>query len=170
MNTIAIYPGSFDPVTLGHLDIISRSVKLFDRLIVAVAESTNKDNTLFSSIERVEMIRQSILENKRLSGILEDKIVVCSFSGLLMRFSEKNEVRTIVRGIRVSSDFEYEFQMACANKRLNPEIETLFLPSAENMHFISARFVKQIARLGGDVSSMTSNVVVRALCEKFFHN
>lgn len=149
----AICPGSFDPVTIGHLDIINRASKIFDRVVVAVLHNPRK-SAVFSDTERVEMI-------KSVTGHLTNVEVICH-DGLLADLAEKLNANVIVKGLRAVSDFEYEFQMALANRKLNPEVETMFLTtSAENM-FLSSSVVKQIASFGGDISSF----VPEALCEK----
>ncbi len=149
----AICPGSFDPVTIGHLDIINRASKIFDRVVVAVLHNPRK-SAVFSDTERVEMI-------KSVTGHLSNVEVICH-DGLLADLAEKLGANVIVKGLRAVSDFEYEFQMALANRKLNPEVETMFLTtSAENM-FLSSSVVKQIASFGGDISSF----VPEDLCEK----
>lgn len=145
----AVYPGTFDPITLGHLDIIKRSALLFDHLIVAVADNAKK-NTLFSKKDRVEMIKKEIVDN----GIAN--VSVQELSGLLVHFTEKKRANAIVRGLRAVADFEYEFQMSFVNKKMAPSIETIFFPATENVHYISSSFVKEVARLQGDVKNLVS--------------
>jgi pantetheine-phosphate adenylyltransferase len=157
---IAIYPGTFDPITFGHLDIIKRASLLFDKLIVASAKDSNK-NPLFSLDERVELINQEIHDNK-----LQDKVIVMKFEGLLVDFAKKNQAQIIIRGLRAVSDFEYEFQMFGMNSKLEPSIQTIFLPASENHHFIASKLVKEIARLGGDISKFVSSNVLLALKQK----
>jgi len=157
---IAIYPGTFDPITFGHLDIIKRASLLFDKLIVASAKDSNK-NPLFSLDERVELINQEIHYNK-----LQDKVIVMKFEGLLVDFAKKNQAQIIIRGLRAVSDFEYEFQMFGMNSKLEPSIQTIFLPASENHHFIASKLVKEIARLGGDISKFVSSNVLVALKHK----
>jgi len=157
---IAIYPGTFDPITFGHLDIIKRASLLFDKLIVASAKDSNK-NPLFSLDERVELINQEIHDNK-----LQDKVIVMKFEGLLVDFAKKNQAQIIIRGLRAVSDFEYEFQMFGMNSKLEPSIQTIFLPASENHHFIASKLVKEIARLGGDISQFVSSDVLTALKKK----
>lgn len=187
---IAVYPGTFDPVTYGHLDIIRRSVRLFDKLIVGVAVNSGK-GPLFSPEERKDLIQGAIREDnlnflkKRentastLISKLEKKqplslqdwaylpIEVKIFDNLLMDFVIEQGANAIVRGIRAVSDFEYEFQMAGMNSRLNPEVETLFLPASEKQHFIASRLVKEIACLGGDISSFVPAKVNTSLLKKY---
>jgi pantetheine-phosphate adenylyltransferase len=141
---VALYPGSFDPLTNGHLDILSRARRLADRVVVAILENDSK-TPLFSVAERIEMIREIVGD--------DPATPVRSFSGLLVDFARDMGATLIVRGLRAVSDFDYEFQMAGMNHRLDPEIETVFLMASETHQFISSRFVKEIARLGGDVSS-----------------
>jgi pantetheine-phosphate adenylyltransferase len=154
----AIYPGTFDPVTVGHMDIISRALNVADRLVIGVALDTGKA-PIFSLDDRAKLVEHEI---KQL-GPEAKRVSVKPFSGLLVNFAEEVKANIIIRGIRAVSDFEYEFQMACMNARMKPNIETVFLTASENTHFISSRFVKQIARLGGDVSPFVSGNVVKAL-------
>ena len=155
---IALYPGSFDPPTNGHLSIIQRGLKMFDGLIVAVLKNPAKD-ALFSVEERVQLLREA------LKG--DDRVQVKTFSGLLVNFAEEEGVNTVLRGLRAVSDFEYEFQMAGMNTRLNPRVETLFLMASERNQFIASRFVKEIARLGGDISSFVPQAVNQRVRRKF---
>ncbi len=163
MNRIAIYPGSFDPITFGHLDIIKRAADLFDDVIVAVAKNNQKD-ALFSTSERLEMIKEEI------KNLKNSRIIVEEFDGLLVKFAQQKNSKIIIRGLRAVSDFEYEFQMFGANAKLNPNVQTIFLPASENNHFIASRFVKEIARLDGDVSGFVSAHVAKKLHEKISHN
>ncbi len=149
---IGIYPGTFDPITFGHLDIIQRASRVVDRLIVSVAQNVGK-GPLFSIDERVAMAANDIAGLKIANGV---EIEVRSFDILLMHYAEACGANVIIRGLRAISDFEYEFQMAGMNARLNPGIETLFLMASERCQFISSRFVKEIGRLGGDISSFVS--------------
>jgi len=154
---IAIYPGSFDPLTNGHLDVIQRAAKLFDRIIVAVARSESK-NPLFTLDERVEMVSKSL-------GHLQN-VEADSFQGLLVEYVERRSAQAVIRGLRAVSDFEFEFQMALMNRKLNERIETIFMMPKDTYTFISSRIVKEIARLGGDVSSFVPAHVRVALSEK----
>lgn len=158
----AIYPGTFDPVTVGHVDIISRAINVVDRLVVGVALDTGKD-PIFGVEQRAQLVEHEI---KQL-GADAKRVKVKPFSGLLVNFAEESGANVVIRGIRAVSDFEYEFQMACMNARMKPNIETVFLTASENTHFISSRFVKQIARLGGDVSPFVSANVVKALKQHY---
>lgn len=146
---VGIYPGTFDPVTNGHIDIISRAAKVVDRLVVGVAENAGK-GPLFPLAERVELVRA---ETDGIAARTGTVIEVTSFTGLLIDFARQFHAGVIVRGLRVVSDFDYELQMAGMNHRLDSAIETVFLMATERHQFISSRFVKEIATLGGDVSS-----------------
>jgi len=159
----AIYPGTFDPITVGHLDIIKRALHVADRLVVAVALDTGKE-PVFDLAMRGQLVEHDLLETL---GKEAHRVDVRLFSGLLVNFAEEMGANLIIRGIRAVSDFEYEFQMACMNTRLKPDMETVFLTASEDTHFISSRFVKQIARLGGDVSSFVSHNVAQHLRAHF---
>lgn len=155
-NRIAVYPGTFDPITLGHEDIVRRAANLFDEVIVAVAGSTNK-STLFSLDERVALA-QSLFSSPN--------IKVVGFSGLLMQFVQDQGAQMVIRGLRAASDFEYEFQLAGMNRKLYPKLETLFLTPAEQYMFVSSSLVREVARLGGDVDQFVSPVVESAIRKK----
>jgi pantetheine-phosphate adenylyltransferase len=146
---IGIYPGTFDPVTNGHLDVIGRAARILDKLVVGVAVNIGK-GPLFPLEERVELVRA---ETAAIAARTGTEIVVTPFSGLLIGFAQETGAQMIVRGLRAVSDFDYEFQMAGMNHRLDPEVETVFLMASETNQFISSRFVKEIARLGGDITS-----------------
>ena len=158
-----IYPGTFDPITNGHTDIIRRAVKVVDRLVIGVARNDGK-GPLFATDERVEIVRDEIahLEN----GDAE-RIEVRAFDSLLVNFAQAVGATVVIRGLRAVSDFEYEFQMAGMNARLNPEIETVFLMASDRFQFISSRFVKEIGALGGDVSHFVSPRVAMRLSDRF---
>lgn len=161
---VGLYPGTFDPITNGHMDIITRAgLHVVDRLVVAVAKNIGK-GPMFTLEERVELVQQEIAHADR---ALADKVEVISFDGLLMHFAEKTGANVIIRGLRAVSDFEYEFQMAGMNARLNRDIDTVFLMASERQQFISSRFVKEIGLLGGDVSHFVSPRVVAALEAKY---
>jgi len=157
MNHIAVYPGTFDPITLGHEDQVRRAARLFDRVILAVADSRAK-RPFFALDERVDMAR----------AVLQDvpNIEVTGFSGLLMKFVQERGARVVVRGLRAVSDFEYEFQLAGMNRGLYPEVETVFLTPGERFMFISATIVREISVLGGDVSKFVPAVVAERLGAK----
>jgi pantetheine-phosphate adenylyltransferase len=160
----AIYPGTFDPITFGHLDIIKRALNIVDRLIIGVAID-NAKNPLFSLEERIELTKKEVeVFNKN-----NKKVEVVGFGGLLVEFAKKNQSNLIIRGLRAVSDFEYEFQMSGMNSKLNPEIQTIFLPASESTHFTASRMVKEISRLGGDVSSFVSKNIESEL-QKAFEN
>ncbi len=158
---IGLYPGSFDPITNGHLDIIQRASKIVDLLVIGVAENKKKEH-LFSMKERRELIEKIILKNKKGLGVVK----VMAFDDLLMKFAEKLKAKIIIRGLRAISDFDYEFQMTGMNARLNSKIETVFLMASEKHQFISSRFVKEIFLLKGDVSSFIPRTVHIALNKK----
>ncbi len=154
----AVYPGSFDPVTNGHLDVIERASRLFDEVIVAVAVNSEKTG-LFSFEERVELLQRA------LGGI--PNVSVTRFDGLLVDFARSRSAQVVIRGLRAVSDFEFEFQMALMNRKLEPEIETVFLMPREDYTYLSSRIVKEIARLGGAVGAFVPDFVAAALREKF---
>jgi len=157
MKRVAVYPGSFDPVTKGHEDLIRRSLEFVDQLIVAVAVNTAKQ-PLFSLEERVALIRQAVPDKR---------VEVQSFDGLLAEFAKKVGAAVIVRGLRAVSDFEYEFQMALMNRNLAPAIETVFLVPAFDLTYLSSSLVREVARFGGDVSQLVDPAVQQALKRKF---
>ncbi|MBC6496982.1 MAG: pantetheine-phosphate adenylyltransferase [Alphaproteobacteria bacterium GM7ARS4] len=162
----AIYPGTFDPVTKGHVDIAMRACRLFDEVIFAVARGFKK-KTLFSDVERVSMVRHEI-ETLTHGGMIDEGrcVTVVSFDGLLVDFAKQQGTHTIVRGLRAISDFEYELTMASANARLNSHIDTLFLMACEEQHFTSSRLVREIAALQGDVLPFVSSHVAMCLQKK----
>jgi pantetheine-phosphate adenylyltransferase len=157
MNRIAVYPGSFDPITKGHEDLIHRSLGFVDRMVVAVAVNVAKQ-PLFSFEERVELIRECVPDKR---------VQVQSFDGLLVDFAKKVNATVIVRGLRAVSDFEYEFQMALMNRNLGPDIETVFLVPAFDLTYLSSSLVREVARFGGDVSALVHPAVQKALKRKF---
>lgn len=155
-DVVAIYPGSFDPVTLGHEDIARRSLRLVDRLIIAVAETaTQSKSGLFTVEERLDLLKEIFDGQKRVECV--------SFSGLLMDLSREREAHCVIRGLRAVSDFEYEFQMAQMNRELYDEVETVFLTPDTPFSFLSASLVREVAALGGDISSFVSEPVLRAM-------
>jgi|TARA_B100002051_G_C16659489_1_gene598343 pantetheine-phosphate adenylyltransferase len=159
-DKLAVYPGTFDPFTFGHLDIVRRSSKLFDRIIISVAENNSK-SALFNLDERIEIVSNVISNEKDL-----DKIEIKGFSGLLVDHVVDLGAVAVLRGLRALSDFEYEFQMAGINARLSNEFETIFLMASENQQFVASRFVKEIHSLGGDVSSFVPKIVMEHLEKK----
>jgi pantetheine-phosphate adenylyltransferase len=160
---VGIYPGTFDPVTIGHLDIISRATRIVDHLIVAVAVNAGK-GPMYSLDERVAMVSDSLAEFGGHNGA---RIEVVPFETLLINFALEQQASIIIRGLRAVSDFEYEFQMAGMNARLNKSVETVFLMASERSHFISSRFVKEIGRLGGDISAFVTPSVHARLLQRF---
>ena len=158
MSTLAVYPGSFDPLTNGHVDIISRGARMFDRIIVAILVNAEK-SPMFSMEERVEIAREVFKPHP--------KVEVDTFHGLLVDYVERKQAQVIVRGLRAVSDFEFEFQMALMNRKLAAEVETIFLMPKEDYTYLSSRIVKEIARLGGDVAAFVPGPVKEALMQKF---
>ena len=159
---IGLYPGTFDPITNGHMDIIKRAAGLVDRLIVAIAHNDGK-NPLFSTEDRVAMVEAEVAPMIRNGGRIE----VRSFNMLLLHFAVSVEAKLIIRGLRAVSDFEYEFQMAGMNAKINPDIETVFLMASDRNQFISSRFVKEIGRLGGDITHFVSPRVAQHVARHF---
>jgi len=160
---IGIYPGTFDPITNGHTDIIRRALHVVDKLVIGVARNDGK-GPLFSTDERVEIVRDEIAHLENGAG---NRVEVRPFATLLMHFAESVDASVIVRGLRAVSDFEYEFQMAGMNARLNPQIETVFLMATDRFQFISSRFVKEIGSLGGDISHFVSPRVASRLLDRY---
>ena len=156
---VAIYPGTFDPITKGHIDIIVRSIKFVDKLIIAVSNN-NKKNTLFKINERVEMVKE-VLQDEKISNVEVD-----SFDGLLMTYASKKNANIIIRGLRAVSDFEYEFQMTGMNYKLNPTIETIFLMSSDKYQLISSKLIKEINSLNGDISQFVPKAVEKKIIKK----
>ena len=155
---IAVYPGSFDPITLGHIDILTRGLELFDRVIVAIANNIEK-RSLFTVQEKMDLIRKSVNGNE---NVLND-----SFDGLLVDYVKKVNARFVIRGLRAMSDFEYEFQMASMNRNLNMGMDTIFMMTSKDYFFVSSRTVKEVAAFGGPVGAFVSEVVEKSLKEKF---
>jgi pantetheine-phosphate adenylyltransferase len=156
MTRVAIYPGSFDPVTNGHVDIIQRSLAIFDRVIVAIADNVRKA-PLFSIDERKAQVREAVPD---------PRMEVDAFTGLLVDYVQRKQARVVVRGLRALADFEYEFQLAHMNRRLAPAVETVFLMTGDRDFFVSSSLVKEVASLGGDLSGLVPEVVRRALQAK----
>jgi len=159
VSTIAVYPGSFDPITNGHVDIVRRSLKVFGRVIVAVLSNPNKDSSWFTPDERVAMIRETF----RAEG---ERVVADAFSGLLVDYAAAKGANVIVRGLRAVADFEYEFQMTMMNRHLKPQVETVFMMTGESHFYTSSRLVKEVVSLGGNVAGLLPDNVVPRLIER----
>ena len=163
MNKVAIYPGTFDQITYGHIDVIKKGLKLFDKIIVAVSDVENK-NYLFNAVERIKIVKKAIFSDLKLS---KKKVTVISFNTLTTDVCKKYKSNIILRGLRAVSDFEYEFQLAGMNRKLNNNIETLFLMSDVENQIISSRFVKEIVKLKGDIKKFTTKSTIKSLKEKY---
>ena len=163
MSKIAIYPGTFDPITYGHIDVIKKALKLFDKIVVGVSDVSSK-NYLFSSEERIEIVNKALFKDLNLN---KKKIKVMSFSSLTTDLCKKYKSNIILRGLRAVSDFEYEFQLAGMNRKLNQNIETIFLMSDVENQIISSRFVKEIVKLNGDIKKFTTKSTIKSLKEKY---
>ena len=163
MSKIAIYPGTFDPITFGHIDVIKKSLKLFDKIVVGVSDESNKDY-LFSSHERIEIVNKALFKDLKLN---RKKIKVVSFGSLTTDLCKKYKSNIILRGLRAVSDFEYEFQLAGMNRKLNQNIETIFLMSDVENQIISSRFVKEIVKLKGDIKKFTTKSTIKSLKDKY---
>ncbi|MGQ9508187.1 MAG: pantetheine-phosphate adenylyltransferase [Thermodesulfobacteriota bacterium] len=158
MGKVAIYPGSFDPLTYGHIDIVERALEIFDKVILAIAHDAEK-KPLFTVEERVEMAKAIFKDNP--------KVIVDSFKGLLVNYVEKTNAKVILRGLRATSDFEYEFHMASMNRSLSTHLDTIFMMTSKDYFFVSSRTIKEVARLGGVVEGLVPDFVSRKLKEKF---
>ena len=158
MNKTVLYPGTFDPITKGHMDLVERACCLFDKVVIAVAYNPNK-KPLFSLEERVSLVRDIFATN--------DQVEVKGFTGLLVDFAKENDAQAVLRGIRAVSDFEFEFQLANMNRHLNPKLESLFLTPSEKYSYISSSLVREVASLGGDISAFVDPSVGQALLRKF---
>ena len=163
MNKIAIYPGTFDPITYGHIDVIKKSLKVFDKIVVGVSDVSNK-NYLFNSEERINIVNKALFKDLNLDA---KKIIVVSFSSLTTDLCKKYKSNIILRGLRAVSDFEYEFQLAGMNRKLNNNIETIFLMSDVENQIISSRFVKEIVKLNGDIRKFTTKSTIKSLKDKY---
>ena len=163
MNKVAIYPGTFDPITYGHIDVIKKALKIFDKIVVGVSDVSNK-NYLFSSDERINIVNKALFKDLELN---KKKISVISFSSLTTDLCKKYKSNIILRGLRAVSDFEYEFQLAGMNRKLNNNIETIFLMSDVENQIISSRFVKEIVKLNGDIRKFTTKSTIKSLKDKY---
>ena len=163
MSKVAIYPGTFDPITFGHIDVIKKALKLFDKIIVAVSNGENK-NYLFNSSDRIEIVKKALFYDLKLN---KKKIIVISFTSLTTDLCKKHNSNIILRGLRAVSDFEYEFQLAGMNRKLNNNIETIFLMSDVENQIISSKFVKEIVKLKGDIKKFTTKSTIKSLKEKY---
>jgi len=163
MKKVAVYPGTFDPITFGHIDVIKKSLKLFERIVIAVSDGANK-NYLFNSDERIEIIKKALFKDLKLN---KSKIEIISFQSLTTDICKKYKSNIILRGLRAVSDFEYEFQLAGMNRKLNNNIETIFLMSDIENQIISSRFVKEIIKLKGDIRKFTTKSTIKSLKEKY---
>ena len=163
MNKVAIYPGTFDPITYGHIDVIKKALKLFDKIVVGVSNESNKDY-LFSSEERIDIVNRALFKDLKLN---KRKILVVPFSSLTTDLCKKYKSNIILRGLRAVSDFEYEFQLAGMNRKLNNNIETIFLMSDVENQIISSKFVKEIVKLNGDIKKFTTKSTIKSLKNKY---
>jgi pantetheine-phosphate adenylyltransferase len=163
MKKVAVYPGTFDPITFGHIDVIKKALKVFDKVVVAASDGANK-NYLFNPVERIEIIKKALFFDLKLD---KKKIEIISFTSLTTDLCKKYKSNIILRGLRAVSDFEYEFQLAGMNRKLNNNIETIFLMSDVENQIISSRFVKEITRLGGDIKKFTTKSTINSLKEKY---
>ena len=164
MSKTAIYPGTFDPITFGHIDVIKKGLKLFDKIIVGVSDVNNK-SYLFNSEERIQIVKDALFKDLKLD---KKKIVIVSFTSLTTDLCKKYKSNIILRGLRAVSDFEYEFQLAGMNRKLNSNIETLFLMSDVENQIISSRFVKEIVKLNGNIGKFTTKSTIKSLKEKLW--
>ena len=163
MSKVAIYPGTFDPITYGHIDVIKKALKLFDKIVVGVSNVSNK-NYLFSSDERIKIVNKALFNDLKLN---KKKISIVSFSSLTTDLCKKYKLNIILRGLRAVSDFEYEFQLAGMNRKLNNNIETVFVMSDVENQIISSRFVKEIVKLNGDIKKFTTKSTIKSLKDKY---
>jgi len=163
MNKVVVYPGTFDPITFGHIDLIKKSLKLFDKVVVALSDGNNKDY-LFNADERKEIVSKALFSDLKID---DSKVEIVVFKSLTTDLCKKYNSNIILRGLRAVSDFEYEFQLAGMNRKLNNNIETIFLMSDVENQIISSRFVKEIARLNGDIEKFTTKSTIKSLKEKY---
>jgi pantetheine-phosphate adenylyltransferase len=159
-NDLAIYPGSFDPITNGHVDLVNRTLRVFDKVVIAIATNPDKDHSLFTVQERLQLI------NEVFAGA-NGRVSADSFQGLLVDYAERRGATVVIRGLRAISDFEYEFQMAMMNHRLKPKLETFFMMTGESEFYTSSRLVKEVVSLGGNVAGLVPDNVLKKLKEKF---
>jgi len=159
-NEIAIYPGSFDPITNGHVDLVNRTLRVFDKVVVAIASNPDKDRSLFTVQERLQMIEEVFAGT-------DGRVKAVSFQGLLVDYADRQGATVVIRGLRAISDFEYEFQMAMMNHRLKPKLETFFMMTGESEFYTSSRLVKEVVSLGGNVAGLVPDNVLKKLQEKF---
>ena len=163
MKKVAIYPGTFDPITFGHIDVIKKALRLFDKVVVAASDGTNK-NYLFNSAERIELMKKALFVDLKFD---KKKIEIISFTSLTIDLCKKYKSKIILRGLRAVSDFEYEFQLAGMNRKINNNIETIFLMSDVENQIISSKFVKEIIRLNGNIKKFTTKSTIKSLKEKY---
>jgi len=159
-SAIAIYPGSFDPITNGHVDLVNRTLRVFDKVVVAIASNPDKDRSLFTVQERLQMIAEVFAGT-------DGRVSAVSFQGLLVDYAERQGATVVIRGLRAISDFEYEFQMAMMNHRLKPKLETFFMMTGESEFYTSSRLVKEVVSLGGNVAGLVPDNVLKKLQDKF---
>ena len=163
MNKVAIYPGTFDPITFGHIDVIKKALKLFDKVVIGLSDGNNKDY-LFNAEERIEIVNKALFSDLKLN---KNKIKIVVFKSLTTDLCRKYKSNIILRGLRAVSDFEYEFQLAGMNRKLNNNIETIFLMSDVENQIISSRFVKEIVKLNGDIRKFTTKSTIKSLKDKY---
>src|SRR5215217_6395242 len=159
-NDLAIYPGSFDPITNGHVDLVNRTLRVFDKVVIAIATNPDKDRCLFTVEERLQLINEVFARG-------DGRVSADSFQGLLVDYAERRGATVVIRGLRAISDFEYEFQMAMMNHRLKPKLETFFMMTGESEFYTSSRLVKEVVSLGGNVAGLVPDNVLKKLKEKF---